>query len=70
MATCVEPKTILARWESLRGKYWLELYRDEYGLSYRSDNGGGYLGDVTENVAFQRAYIELGCWPSRHHRVK
>ena len=42
-------KVKIARWESTRGKYWLELYR-EYddvfspSYSYRGDSSGGFIG--------------------------
>jgi hypothetical protein len=36
-------KRIVARWTSQRGRYWLELTHDEFGYSYKSDNGGGVL---------------------------
>lgn len=37
-------KTLIARWETARKKYWFELYYDNDGLySYKSDNGAGYF---------------------------
>ena len=38
--------TPIKRWTSLRGKYWLELYKDDLGYTYRTDNGGGSLGKI------------------------
>jgi hypothetical protein len=36
---------MVARWESPRGKYWIELFKDEKGgYTYRSTNGGGVMG--------------------------
>lgn len=37
-------KHVVARWESQKGKHWLELYRDQMGHTYRQDGGGGNLG--------------------------
>lgn len=32
------------RLESRGGKYWVEIYQDKSGYSYRSDGGGGFFG--------------------------
>ena len=42
----MENKRLVRKWTSLRGKYWVELYLDSLGYSYRMDNGGGSLGAV------------------------
>lgn len=34
------------------GKGWFELYRDDKGFTYKSDNGGGNLGDIPERDAY------------------
>ena len=37
------------RWQSKRGKYWIQLNEyDTGGFSYRTDNGGGNLGNINE----------------------
>lgn len=41
------------RWQTRGGKYWCELYKDEGGYSYKTDNGGGALGNITESQAYQ-----------------
>lgn len=42
-------KRLVARWEAKGGKRWLELYHDEFGYSYKFDNGGGGLGSWIPN---------------------
>jgi hypothetical protein len=61
-------KELIAHWESKGKKYWLSLYKDESGYSYKGDNCGGFLGSITNVEAFQRMQIELDCWPSRAYR--
>lgn len=58
-------KTLVARWESRGGKYWLELLRDAGGWSYKGNGCGGFLGPVTEMQALQRIQREIDCCPSR-----
>ena len=45
-------KKLVKKWASAKGKYWVELYLDDLGYSYRTDNGGGCLGngDNLENA--------------------
>lgn len=43
--------SMTTRWESRGGKYWVELYADERGYSYRADGGGGFFGKDTETAA-------------------
>jgi hypothetical protein len=38
------------RFESRGGKYWVEFYRDEHGVSYRSEGGGGFFGKAAQSV--------------------
>jgi hypothetical protein len=45
------PKKLVKRWQTRRGKYWLELYEDETGFSYRVENGGGHCGDLNRTEA-------------------
>lgn len=46
-----EGKEKIARWQTRGGKYWYELYQDESGFTYRGDNAGGNLGDVSREEA-------------------
>lgn len=47
-------RDLLARWESKGGKYWVEVYGDERGQTYRSDDGGGNLGNIGEDAAIEQ----------------
>lgn len=42
-------KVILGRWESTRGKHWVELYKDSLGYTYQSNNGGGNMGSLPDD---------------------
>lgn len=43
-------RTVIARWESRRGKDWLEVYEQTFqidgttGYGYHCRNGGGWMG--------------------------
>ena len=67
-------KQVLARWESQRGRYWVEVYAEALpdcaaAFSYRADNGGGYLGHCSPEVALQHAARQAGFNPSKCQRV-
>lgn len=52
-----EGRTVIARWESDGGKYWVELYRDKWGHGYDGKGCGGFLGKhdvMTEAQAVER----------------
>lgn len=40
-------KKLVAKWQSRRGKHYLELYQDEAGFTYTGDRCGGNLGNIT-----------------------
>jgi len=66
-------KRVVARWVSLRGKYWLELYHDEHGYSYRSDNGAGTLShtietDYAATTALLTGQIVAANFPGKYKR--
>ena len=42
---------VVARWKAKGGKRWVELYQDSHGYGYKSDNGGGYLGNLGSDDA-------------------
>jgi len=44
-------KTLIARWETRGGKYWLELYKDESGYTYKQEHGGGNIGTLDSKIA-------------------
>jgi hypothetical protein len=58
-------KVSIARWESRRGKYWVELFHDELGFTYRTESGGGNLGgkiaesDAISHCALQASYAPV-----------
>lgn len=44
---------VVARWESSGGKNWLELRKDKTGYSYRGNQSGGNLGDISTGDAMR-----------------
>ena len=62
-------KQLVAKWESKGGKYHLELFRDDSGYSYRGDDCGGFMGQVSELDAYRRMMTEYTTWPSRAYRI-
>ena len=67
-------KQTLARWQSQRGRYWVELYAEflpdcAAAFSYSADNGGGYLGHCSPEIAMQHAAQQAGFNPSKCQRV-
>jgi hypothetical protein len=53
-------KQTVAYWSSKRGKYWLELIAHGAEWSYKCESGGGYLGAITREDAFNamRAHLD------------
>jgi hypothetical protein len=45
------PRTVIARWESRRGKDWVEVYEHELGYCYEGNGCGGWFADITRNEA-------------------
>jgi hypothetical protein len=44
-------RTIIGRWESEGGRYWVELYREPGGYTYDGKGCGGSLGnEITAEV--------------------
>ena len=52
---------IKRRWESRRGKYWLELHQTATGWGYREDDCDGNLGAVTEEQALKAMNKRIAC---------
>ena len=50
---------MIKRWQTRGNKYWLELYRDENGYSYKGDGCCGNLGDITLDEALARMQWKL-----------
>jgi IMP dehydrogenase/GMP reductase len=44
---------LIARWESKSGKYWVEVTRKEWGVSYEAPRATGSLGKVTDTEALE-----------------
>lgn len=44
-------RKVVARWESEGGKFFAELYQDEWGFGYTGTNCGGNLGKIHESDA-------------------
>lgn len=71
-------KVTIARWQSRGGKYWVELYAEyltadrslEPGYSYRSDDGGGYIGSVDEGTALLHCKRIASYCPSQMRQVE
>ena len=51
-------KTI-ARWESARGKFYLEVIRDNYGFKIQASNFNKYLTETSPIDAIQQAKKHL-----------
>jgi hypothetical protein len=45
------PRTVIARWESKRGKDWVNVYEHALGYCYDGNGFGGWFGDVTRQEA-------------------
>ena len=44
-------RTMIARWESRGGRYWIELYRDAIGYTYSGRECGGSLAALADDAA-------------------
>lgn len=61
----------LAKWRTRGGKYWLELIQNADGsYSYRHENGGGYMGQVSADDAFRRMADEIKSYATDGHTLK
>ena len=60
-------RTVIARWESKRGKDWVQVYQDDYGFGYEARNGGGWFGSATREQAMAeiQRQMEMGCFCSQ-----
>jgi hypothetical protein len=66
------PREVIARWESKRGKDWVEVYEQSYfdgvaGYGYDCRNGGGWMGNVTRAEALEQVMRRMadGCFCSQ-----
>jgi hypothetical protein len=62
-------KTLVARWETKRKKYWYELYHDAEGYTYKQTLGGGNLGKITLAQAISAIEYRLNFDYSNYKRV-
>lgn len=53
-----QERTMIGRWESEGGRYWVELYRDQNGYSYDGKGCGGSLGNGVTDDAAAVSWIE------------
>lgn len=44
---------LIARWESGKGKHWVNLYQDSGGCFYKANSAGGNLGPIGSEVAIR-----------------
>jgi hypothetical protein len=61
-------RIVLARWESQRGKDWIEVYENPgLGCGYQGRGCGGWMGNVTreEAVADIQRRVDQGCFCSQ-----
>lgn len=65
-------RVVLARWESKRGKDWLEVYQQTLGdgtvgCGYHGRGCGGWLGSVKgdEAVSGIQKRVDAGCFSSQ-----
>ncbi len=65
-------KNVIARWESKRGKDWVEVYEvTQYGVpvgyGYHCRNGGGWMGPVPRELAMETVQRKMaaGCYCSQ-----
>lgn len=60
-------RTVIARWESEGGKYYAELYHDQWGYGFTGTNSGGSIGNVTEAEALAWMAERTTSWTQSRH---
>lgn len=60
---------LINRWQTRGGKYWYELYKDDQGFTYKSDNGGGNLGNITEYQAYTQILDKMA-FDDRKYKIQ
>ena len=65
-------RQVIARWESRRGKDWVELYKDQWGYGYAANGSGGFFGRVSETRALEEMErrIFIGMYASQTKPMK
>lgn len=59
--------TVIARWESDGGKYYAELYADQWGYGFNGTNSSGTIGKVTETEALAWMEERTASWTQSRH---
>ena len=60
---------LVNRWQTRGGKYFYELYKDDMGFTYKSESGGGNLGNVSEDQAYQYI-VSLLIQSDRNYKIQ
>jgi hypothetical protein len=66
-------RVVLARWESQRGKDWIEVYEQVgFGFGYQGRGCGGWFGNVTRDEAVSdiQRRVDQGCFCSQKTPMK
>jgi hypothetical protein len=66
-------RVVIARWESQRGKDWIEVYEQSpHGCGYQGRGCGGWMGNVTreEALAFIQQRVDRGGFCSQKTPMK
>ena len=60
-------RTVIARWESRRGKDWVVVYEHELGYCYEGNGCGGWFADITREqaIADTQRQVDAGCFCSQ-----
>lgn len=65
-------RVVIARWESRRGKDWVELYQDRHGFGYEARMSCGWFGNATREQAMAeiQRQMEMGCFCSQKSQMR
>ena len=63
-------KELVAEWKSSGGKYFVRLFKDEYGYAYKMENGCGNIGNVSLEEAIAKCEQQASYCPSKLARIK
>jgi hypothetical protein len=50
----METNKVIARWESTRGKHWVELHHDGVAATYKANDCGGCWGEISPEYAIAK----------------
>lgn len=65
-------RVVVARWESKRGKDWVEVYQNEHGFGYEARGSCGWFGNASREQAFAeiQRHMDMGCFCSQKTPMK